>query len=77
MCCSHEERLVRKNRFPPVAVRTLPRGQRGSALVEYTVVVLLLVVVLVATDGNVIRDLAEEVRKAYASFVYALSISWA
>ncbi len=55
----------------------MPRGQRGSALVEYTVVVLLLVVVLIATDGNVIRELVGAVREAYASFVYALSISWA
>jgi len=51
--------------------------QRGSALVEYTIVVMFLVVVLVATNGNVIHELVEAVRDAYAAFVYALSISWA
>jgi Flp pilus assembly pilin Flp len=51
------------------------RQQRGGALVEYTVVVLLLVVALLA-DPNVIRQLADAVRDAYTSFVYALSISW-
>lgn len=49
--------------------------QRGSALVEYTIVVSLLVVVLLA-NPNVIRDLAHALRDAYTSFVYALSISW-
>lgn len=50
-------------------------AQRGGALVEYTLVVLLLVLVLVA-DPNVIGQLAQALREAYASFVYALSASW-
>lgn len=59
--------------------RRVPRRslQRGSALVEYTIVVLFLVVVLVAADEkHSIRHLAQMLREAYASFVYALSISW-
>lgn len=51
------------------------RAQRGGALVEYTLVVLLLVLVLVV-DPNVIGQLAQALREAYASFVYALSASW-
>ncbi len=51
--------------------------QRGSALVEYTIVVLFLIVVLLAADeGHSIHHLAEMLRKAYANFIYALSISW-
>jgi len=71
---------MRFPRQPATAIRhpfASHRRQRGSALVEYTVVVLFLVIVLVATDGNVIHELVEAVRDAYASFVYALSISWA
>lgn len=49
--------------------------QRGGALVEYLVVALLLVAVLIA-DPDVFRQLAEALRKAYASFVYALSTAW-
>lgn len=51
------------------------RQQGGSALIEYTIVLLLLVGALLA-DPNVIRQLADAVRDAYTSFVYALSISW-
>jgi len=62
-----------KDRRAPGALR--PARQRGSALIEYTVVVLLLVTVLLA-NPNVIRELADALRDAYTSFVYALSISW-
>lgn len=56
--------------------RFSPR-QHGSALVEYTIVVLFLIVVLVAGDyTGTTHYLADKVREAYASFVYALSISW-
>lgn len=51
------------------------RRQRGSALVEYTVVVLFLIVVLVA-NPNLMRQVADAMRDAYTSFVYALSVSW-
>lgn len=66
--------FIRRNaRHPAMPLR---RGcQRGSALIEYTVVVLLLVTVLLA-NPNVIRQLADALRDAYTSFVYALSISW-
>jgi len=53
------------------------RGQEGSALVEYTIVVLFFVLVLVAGEyTHTIHYLADKVREAYANFVYALSISW-
>lgn len=49
--------------------------QRGSAMAEYMIVATLVVVVLVAHD-NVIKQLADAIRNAYASFVYALSVAW-
>lgn len=51
------------------------RRQRGGALVEYTIVVLLLVMVLVAYP-DAIPQLAKALREVYASFAYALSVSW-
>lgn len=51
------------------------RRQRGSAMVEFTIVALFIVIVLIA-DDNVIKQLADAIRNAYASFVYALSVSW-
>lgn len=56
-------------------VHKAARRQHGGALVEYTVVALLLVLVLVA-DPNAIPQLAKALRDVYASFVYALSVSW-
>jgi hypothetical protein len=49
--------------------------QRGSATAEYLIVALLVIIVLVAND-NVIKQLADAIRNAYASFAYALSVSW-
>lgn len=51
------------------------RRESGGALVEFTVVVLFLLIVLLA-NPDVIHELADELRKAYTSFVYALSVSW-
>lgn len=56
----------------PIAVRA---AQRGSAIAEYMIAATLVVVVLVAND-NVIKQLADAIRNAYASFVYALSVAW-
>ena len=61
-------------RLAMMTVAPLPR-QRGSALVEYSVVVLLLVLVLVA-NPDAIPQLANALREAYTSFVYALSVAW-
>lgn len=58
-----------------LGLRHYGRRQRGSALTEYLIVALLLVLVLVA-NPNVFVELAAALRKAYASFVYALSASW-
>jgi Flp pilus assembly pilin Flp len=52
-----------------------PGGQRGSATAEYAIVALLVVIVLVANE-NVIKELADAIRNGYASFAYALSVSW-
>jgi Flp pilus assembly pilin Flp len=51
------------------------RRQRGSATVEYTIVALFVVIVLIANE-NVIKELADAIRNAYASFAYALSVAW-
>lgn len=49
--------------------------QRGSAAVEYLIVLGFLVLVLLAKP-DAIPALITELRKAYTSFVYALSLSW-
>jgi|KBSMisStandDraft_5_1062788.scaffolds.fasta_scaffold857545_2 Flp pilus assembly pilin Flp len=49
--------------------------QRGSATAEYLIVAAFVVIVLIAND-NVIKQLADAIRNAYASFNYALSVSW-
>jgi Flp pilus assembly pilin Flp len=49
--------------------------QRGHATTEYLMVAAFVVIVLVAND-NVIKQLADAVRNAYASFVFALSVAW-
>jgi hypothetical protein len=59
-----------------LSTATHPAGrQRGSAIIEYVIVVLFVVIVLVGKD-NVIQQLADAFRNAYASFAYALSVSW-
>ena len=57
-------------------ISSLPGRQRGGALVEYTIVALCLVLILVAVPNDVIHKLMDAVKNAYASFAYALSISW-
>lgn len=59
-------------RRPPLPFR---RAQRGAALVEYTIVTVLAILVLVA-EPNVVLELAEAMRKAYSSFIYAISLGW-
>ncbi|MBD9535961.1 MAG: hypothetical protein ACN6RG_08425 [Stenotrophomonas sp.] len=51
------------------------RAQRGAALIEYTIVTVLGIIVLVA-EPNIILELVQALRKAYSSFVYALSLGW-
>jgi len=51
------------------------RRQQGSAVAEYTILVLFLVLVLFA-NHDAIPDLIDQLKKAYTAFVYALSISW-
>ncbi len=51
------------------------RYQRGSAVAEYTIVVLFLVLVLMA-NPDAIPKLVQSLKDAYSSFVYALSVSW-
>lgn len=52
-----------------------PARQRGQGLVEYSIVTLLAVLVLVA-QPNVLIELVQAMRKLYAAFTYALSLSW-
>ena len=55
-------------------------SQCGSALVEFTIVVLFLVLALLVDDqGNpnsVLAELSASLKQVYMDFVYALSISW-
>ncbi|WP_267112571.1 hypothetical protein [Xanthomonas sacchari] len=59
-----------RSALPPYA-----RQQRGAALIEYSIVTMLAVIVLVA-QPNIILELIDSLRKAYASFTYALSLGW-
>ena len=51
------------------------RQQAGQGLVEYSVLLLFVVLVLVA-NPNVILELVQAVRDVYIAFVDALSLSW-
>ncbi|NKZ38607.1 hypothetical protein HF690_06500 [Oleiagrimonas citrea] len=67
-------RLIRRKRCPRRRDR-----QRGSAVIEYAIVVgILIFVLLVGTSGNPapVTQLVDALRDAYTSFVYTLSISW-
>lgn len=50
------------------------RRQRGQATIEYTVVVMLVVIVLIARP-SIIEDVVTALKEAYAAFVYAISWS--
>ncbi|WP_449446976.1 hypothetical protein [Thermomonas brevis] len=51
-----------------------PRGQRGQASIEYIVVVIAVVVILI-TKPDVVTDIVNALKDAYAAFVYAMSAS--
>lgn len=48
--------------------------QRGQASIEYIVVVIAVVIILIAKP-DVITDIVNALKDAYAAFVYALSAS--
>ena len=50
------------------------KRQSGQATIEYTVVVMLSVIVLIA-QPNIIDDVVTALKEAYTAFVYALSWS--
>ena len=50
------------------------KRQAGQAVVEYTIVLMLAVVVLLARP-DVITELVETLKEIYAAFVYAMSFS--
>lgn len=49
-------------------------GQAGQATIEYTLVLMLAVVVLLARP-DVITQIVDALKEAYAAFVFALSFS--
>lgn len=51
------------------------RHQSGQGLVEYTVLLICVVLVLVA-NPNIILELVQAVREAYVAFADAISRSW-
>ncbi len=53
--------------------RTSRRHQSGAALIEYSLVTALIVVVLIA-NPNVIVQIVDALRRIYSSFTYALSV---
>lgn len=50
------------------------RSQAGQATIEYTIVLMLAVVVLLARP-DVITQIVDALKEAYAAFVFALSFS--
>lgn len=50
------------------------RAQLGQATIEYTIVVMLVVIVLIARP-SVIDDILTALKEAYSAFVYAISWS--
>lgn len=52
------------------------RLQRGSAVVEYSIVAFLAVTVLVGVDENVVQMVMEAVRTMYLAFTNALSMTY-
>jgi Flp pilus assembly pilin Flp len=54
-----------------------PSACRGQAMTEYTVVLLLVVVTLIAssTDPSPIQALVDGIKSAYAAFSYVISFS--
>ncbi|QDH71594.1 hypothetical protein [Marilutibacter alkalisoli] len=52
-----------------------PRRQRGSAIVEYSIITMLVIVVLVAND-NVVGQLMQAIKGMYEAFSYALSMTF-
>lgn len=53
---------------------TPPRLLRGQASIEYIVVVIAVVIILIAKP-DVITEIVNALKEAYAAFVYALSAS--
>ena len=51
-----------------------PRLLRGQASIEYIVVVIAVVVILI-TKPDVVTDIVNALKDAYAAFVYAMSAS--
>jgi Flp pilus assembly pilin Flp len=53
------------------------QAQRGQAMTEYVVVLLFVVVALVAAThpSSPVRDLVTAVKKAWAAYSYAISLS--
>lgn len=51
-----------------------PRTQRGQSTIEYTVVVMMLVIVLIAKP-DLITEVVTALKDMYSAFVYAISAS--
>lgn len=52
----------------------MQRRQRGQATIEYTIVVIMVVIVLIARPA-VVEELVTALRDAYEAFIYAISWS--
>lgn len=51
------------------------RAQRGSAVIEYSIVTFLAVAVVVA-QPNVVADLMDAIHKVYQAFTHAISLTF-
>lgn len=56
-------------------VAAWPGHQRGSALIEYSIIAFLVVVVLISQE-NVVAQLMQAIRDLYGAFSFALSMTF-
>ncbi|MBB1088710.1 hypothetical protein H4F99_09430 [Lysobacter sp. SG-8] len=60
-----------KRRMPRLGTR----HQRGSAVIEYSIIAMLVIVVLVANE-NVVGQLMQAIKDLYGAFTHALSVTF-
>lgn len=56
-------------------MRPAPRYQRGSALIEYSIVAFLAIIVLISQE-NQIAALMDAIKDLYGAFTYSLSMTF-